>query len=135
MARWYRAAVVAASAVVVSIPSVRAHDIYTPLRSNSGVPCCGGDAKTGDCEPAVYKILPNGDALVTSKRYRAQIRVAKARITWSAVEGSKDEAHWCGVPRSAYFGNGGRSAPLQYPPDNTDPVFVTICAFIDPGGT
>lgn len=111
------------------------HDIYTPLRSNSGVPCCGGDEKTGDCEPVTYRLLPNGDALVTSRRYRAQIRVAKARITWSAVPGSKEEAHWCGVPRSAYYGTRARRAPLQYPPDETDPVFVTVCTFIDPGSS
>jgi hypothetical protein len=111
------------------------HDIYGSLRSNSGVPCCGGDEKTGDCEPVTYRLLPNGDALVRSKRYRAQVRVAKGRITWSAVPGSKNEAHWCGVPRAVYFGNGSRQAPLQYPPDDTDPLFVTICAFIDPGAS
>jgi hypothetical protein len=125
-----------AIAVVLLVSSPAAgHDIYSPLRSNSGVPCCGGDPKTGDCEPVTYRLLPNGDALVTSRRYGAQIRVAKGRITWSSVPGSRSEAHWCGVPRAAYFGNGGRQAPLQYPPDDTDPRFVTICTFIDPGAT
>lgn len=135
MAALCRAALATTLALMHATTAGLAHDIYTPLRSNSGVPCCGGDPQTGDCEAVTYRILPNGDAVVTSKRYRAQIRVAKARITWSAVPGSRDEAHWCGVPRSAYFGNSARPAPLQYPPDNTDPVFVTVCAFIDPGGT
>jgi hypothetical protein len=124
----------AAVVLLASWPAM-GHDIYTPLRSNSGVPCCGGDKTTGDCEAVTYRLLPNGDALVNSKRYRAQIRVAKGRITWSSVPGSKEEAHWCGVPRTAYYGNGTRQAPLQYPPDETDPKFVTICAFIDPGST
>lgn len=111
------------------------HDIYAPLRSPSGLPCCGGDRKTGDCEPVTYRLLPDGDVLVDSKRYGSRIRVAKARITWSPVPGSRDAAHWCGVPRSVYFGNRSRPPPMQYPPDDTDPRFVTLCAFIDPGAS
>jgi hypothetical protein len=132
LCRW---TMMAAFALLVPGGIAVGHDIYTPLRSPSGVPCCGGDEKTGDCEPVTYRILPNGDALVSSRRYRARIHVARARITWSAVPGSKAEAHWCGVPRSTYFGSGPNPPRLQWPPDDTDPAFVTLCAFIDPGGT
>lgn len=131
MPRAHRSAAVMMFTIVVEVGwPAAAHDIYSDLRSNTGVPCCGGE----DCEPVSYRILPNGDALVSSKRYRATIRVAKERITWTAIPGSRDEAHWCGAPRVSYFGNGVRQPPLRYPPDDTDPAFVTTCAFIDPGG-
>ncbi len=125
----------AALLTCAACPLASSHDIYMGLRSKQGLPCCGGDAKTGDCEPVTYSILPNGDALIVSKRYRARVRVAKARITWSAVPGSRDEAHWCGAPRKQYYGSSRNAPVLMWPPDETDPEFVTLCAFIDPGGT
>jgi hypothetical protein len=128
-------AALAAALACAGGQSASGHDIYMELRSKQGLPCCGGDPKTGDCEPVTYSILPNGDALIVSKRYRARIRVAQARITWSAVPGSRDEAHWCGVPRKHYYGTGRNAPALMWPPDETDPDFVTLCAFIDPGGT
>lgn len=135
MSRMSQASLIVAAALGPLSGSLAAHDIYTELRSQTGLPCCGGDPRTGDCEPVTYRMLPNGNALVRSKRYGATIQVARARITWASVPGSRDEAHWCGAPRVSYFGNGIRQPPLQYPPDDTDPRFVTICAYIDPGGT
>lgn len=112
---------------------VSSHDIYSNLHegmSPAGRLCCGGDPNTGDCEAVYsnYRILPNGDAVILTKRYGGQsVLIAKNRIQWFAVPGGEEsEVHWCGKPR----------ANTTYPQDaeNIDPVFHTYCIFIRPGG-
>jgi hypothetical protein len=112
-----------------------AHDIYKDLRSPQGALCCGGDPRTGDCEPVAYTLLPSGDVEMFSRRYNARIHVARRRITWAAIPGSHVEAHWCGQRRISYFGTRPEPPPMIYPPEEGDPDFVTFCAFIDPGGS
>jgi hypothetical protein len=116
--------------------TVRAHDIYTNLYSG-GAPgigqwCCSGDAATGDCEAvgSGYRIEPNGDAVITSRRYRREVRVGREKITWLPVAGGEaSEAHWCGKPRAA-MSLEGRKPDSEQP----DPDTWTYCAFITPGG-
>lgn len=108
----------------------KAHDIYLPLREKgepTGMLCCGGDEKTGDCEAigSNYEILENGDAIMVSKRYGRAVRVAKSKIGWMSVPGGEySEAHWCGRV-------GAVTSPT---PDQIDPGMITYCAFIAPGG-
>jgi hypothetical protein len=114
--------------IVVATPAA-AHDVYTHLMSPSGRLCCGGDPVTGDCESVSYRMRPTGDVEVQSRRYNASVLVARQKITWSAVPGSPDEAHWCGKPRSAFL----HDMPAET--DDPDPNFHTFCAFIAPGGS
>jgi hypothetical protein len=112
------------------------HDIYSSLRSNeaehTGMLCCGGDEKTGDCEAIhQYEVKPNGDAVFITKRYTKDghpqaVLIAKDKIQWLMIAGgSHAEAHWCGRP------SGGIPSTAS---DQIDPDFVTYCAFIAPGG-
>jgi hypothetical protein len=105
-----------------------AHDIYMTLHEKMDISkmlCCGGDEKTGDCEAVTYQILPNGDAIFTSRRYGKPVLVAKDKIGWFGVPGGEySEAHWCGRP-----GQFTHTDPTQI-----DPEFTTYCAFIAPGG-
>ena len=113
---------------------VAAHEIYNNFYSG-GAPglgrwCCNGNAEgtSGDCAPATYEMLPNGDALMQSKRYPGKvIHVAASRILWMTIPGGEAfEAHLCALPRS----------PSDGPPtaEDPDPEFVTLCAAISPGG-
>lgn len=113
---------------------VMAHAPYDSFYSG-GAPgigrwCCNGDLNgtTGDCAPATYTMLRNGDALMVSKRYPGkQIHVAAHRILWMALPGGEMfEAHYCGVPRTS-----GGPAPTA---DDPDPEFITYCVAIAPGG-
>ena len=96
---------------------VGAHDIYTNLYSG-GAPgvgqwCCSGDAVTGDCEAvgSNYKIEPNGDAVIVSRRYSRSVRIGREKITWLPVSGGESsEAHWCGKPHP-----GNERAPCPRP--------------------
>jgi hypothetical protein len=96
-----------------------AHDIYTNQREKglpTGFPCCGGDPETGDCEAVQYRMLPNGDAVVTSNRYKRQVLIAGPRIAWMTIPGGEwSEAHWCGKPRS------GMTSAQALPPDADQP--------------
>jgi hypothetical protein len=114
-------------AATLAAPAM-AHDIYSNLYSPAGKLCCGGDPVTGDCEAVTYRMQATGDVEVQSRRYGATVLVSRDKVTWSAVPGSKDEAHWCGKPRAS----GGPNWPVQS--DDPDPSFHTFCAFIAPGG-
>lgn len=118
---------IAAALFRFSLGPVEGHDIYMHLHEKmdpAKMLCCGGDEKTGDCEAVTYQILPDGDAIFTSKRYSAQVRVAKDKIGWFSVPGGEwSEAHWCGKPGNP------KLDPLQI-----DPGYVTYCAFIAAGG-
>jgi hypothetical protein len=113
-----------------------AHDIYSNLYSG-GAPgvgqwCCNGDAVTGDCEAVgtSYRIEPNGDAIITSRRYKRDVRVGREKITWLPVAGGEaSEAHWCGKPRAAMW-----HAPQEPAPEQPDDAIWTFCTFITPGG-
>jgi hypothetical protein len=103
------------------------HDIYTDLKSPNGSPCCAQN----DCEWVDYRVHPNGDVDIESRRFGAVVRVHRDMILWSHIEGSTHTAHWCGGRRSELLG----TLVPQIVADNPDPAFVTFCAFIDPGGT
>jgi hypothetical protein len=110
-----------------------AHDIYGQFYSG-GAPgvgrwCCNGNTEgtTGDCAPAEYRMLPDGSALMQSKRYPGKtIHVAAGRILWMTIPGGEAfEAHLCALPRRP-----GEAVT----PDDPDPEFVTLCAAINPRG-
>ena len=75
------------------------HDIYKELNENGryrneggvGLQCCGGDPYDGDCEPvgSNYAILPNGDAVFASRRYSANVLVARDKIMWMSIRGGE----------------------------------------------
>src|SRR5690349_12129116 len=104
-----------------------AHDVYTSLRSRTGIVCCSGQ----DCEPVTYRLLPSGDVHVFSNRFKAVILVPQSMIIWSPVPGSPDEAHWRGKLLTPMLGD----VYPQVTPGEPDPRYVTYCAFIDPGGS
>lgn len=112
--------------------TVLVHDPYGGLRDPVGRICCSGDKKQGDCEAVTFRLTPEGDAVISSRRYGADVLVARDRIVWSPVPGSAEPAHWCGVPR-ARATRGGQRSPVD--PDNPDPGYLTLCAFIDPGSS
>ncbi|MEJ1934119.1 hypothetical protein WDZ92_28310 [Nostoc sp. NIES-2111] len=112
---------------LVGVLTVPAHDVYTTLRSRTGILCCTGR----DCEAVNYRLQPNGDVLVFSARNNAVIRVPQNMIVWSPIPGSPHEAHWCGAKTRPMLGD-------IYPPvllGEADPSYVTYCAYIDPGGS
>ena len=69
---------------------------------------------------------------MSSRRYGAEVLVARDRIVWSPVPGSAAPAHWCGIPRARGV-RGRQASPVE--PGNPDPSYLTICAFIDPGSS
>ena len=73
-------------------------------------------------------MTPQGDVVVSSRRYGAEVLVARDRIVWSPVPGSAAPAHWCGIPRARGV-RGRQASPVE--PGNPDPSYLTICAFID----
>lgn len=136
-ARARRFAAVLAIAAHSAVLPAGAHDIYTNLYSG-GAPgigqwCCSGDAVTGDCEAvgSNYRIEPNGDAVILSRRYSRQVRIGREKITWLPVTGGEtSEAHWCGKPRPALSATPAPPVNEEQP----DPDTWTYCAFITPGG-
>ncbi|WP_146140228.1 hypothetical protein [Alsobacter soli] len=123
-----RLASLVALASLAAAPA-QSHDIYNGLKDPAGRLCCGGDPVTGDCEPVEYRMLPNGDALMDSRRYGRSVLVAHDKIIWMAVPGAEEvEAHWCGRPYASSGYHTGE--PLQI-----DQNFYTLCAFIRPGDT
>jgi hypothetical protein len=119
------------------------HDIYKELYENGryrneggvGLQCCGGDPYDGDCEPvgSNYAILPNGDAVFASRRYSANVLVARDKIMWMSIRGGEfSEAHWCGRLRVELVSpERGIDPPTEL---NPDPRFYTYCATIAPHG-
>ena len=103
-----------------------AHDVYSTLRSPHNIPCCSSQ----DCEPVDYYVHPSGEIFMVSRKYGAVIRVPLEYVIWSHVEGSPEQAHWCGTRRTYVLGT---LVPFLAPGE--DPRFVTYCAFIDPGGS
>lgn len=126
---------IAAACFRLSLGLALGHDIYSGLHENeyehTGMLCCGGDEKTGDCEAIhQYEVLPDGSAVFFTKRYSQDgaarpVRIAKEKIQWMMIAGgSHAEAHWCGRPSSSAIQITGQ----------IDPNFMTYCAFIAPGG-
>lgn len=120
-----------------------AHDVYDGLHSgfdqngeqtfqrHVGNLCCNGDPVTGDCEPLDdFVALPNGNYMISSKRWQRRVEVNAGKVSWSGVAGSEAMVHWCGKPRDkqAYPGAGSVT------PDQPDPDTWTYCFFIVPGG-
>lgn len=58
----------AALALVLGLLSSPAwgHDFFSGLRSPQGLPCCSGDADTGDCHVTKMCVLPNGQEGIVS---------------------------------------------------------------------
>src|SRR5204863_33515 len=78
-----------------------AHDIYTDLRDRGGYRCCDGD----DCEAvgSDFVILPDGGALLMSRKQGRWVRIAREKITFMVLKGGESsEAHWCGRRRSVH---------------------------------
>lgn len=130
----------AAAAIAALCSTASAHDPYRGLYEG-GAPtggrlCCGGGATEagGDCEGLVdgqFQILPNGDAIITTKRYGgASVYIEKSRIAWMTIPGDNGtyQGHWCGKPRAAWPGDKGIRD------DDPDPQFTTFCIFLSPGG-
>ena len=100
------------------------HSIYTDLhefRDPQGQRCCGDT----DCEVVDYRMQPNGDAIIFSRRHKASVKIAAKKIGWMEVPGGEAfEAHWCGFKRES----------LDLNMMQADPHFHTYCMFIRPGG-
>jgi hypothetical protein len=121
------------SSLALWAPAARAHDVYHQLKGRGGQLCCSGSKEEGDCESvAAYRLTPEGDVVVSSRRYGTDVLVARDRIVWSPVPGSAAPAHWCGVPRARGV-RGHQPSPVD--PADPDPSYLTICAFIDPGSS
>lgn len=126
------AARLALALVLAASPAI-AHEVYSDWYSGGekgvGRWCCSGNLEgtRGDCAPATYTMLRNGDAVMVSRRYPGRpIHVARDRILWMAIPGGEAfEAHICALPRQP--GN---------PPTAEDPDadFTVICAAVSPGG-
>lgn len=106
-----------------------AHDIYKGVTGTHGNLCCGGDPKTGDCEALTFDQIheKNGVFVIDSKRYGKPVLLPHDRIIWGGVPGEVPgtAGHWCGVPRVQ---------PAVTDDKQPDPDFITLCAFIAPGG-
>lgn len=126
-----RAFAVALLALALTAPA-RAHDIYLNLHRNydgTGMLCCGGDEKTGDCEGiSDFTVNADGSARMFSRRYNMSFTVAPHMITWMAVPGGDNfQAHFCGKPRALI-------SPDYTNLDQIDAGMWIYCAFITPGG-
>lgn len=108
------------------------HDIYMSVKKR-GIPCCGGQADTGDCEPLrdeQIQVNADGTVRMYSRRYSAWILVSKELVDWDTIPGDKpeDAGHYCGKPKTGLSGY-GTTDEIQ-----ADPGFFTYCAFVKPGG-
>lgn len=119
----------------------RSHDVYREFYDSGivgvGRWCCSGNLEgtAGDCSPASYQMNRDGSAFFSPKQYPgAVVIVPRHRILWMSIPNSNRElekraaafeAHWCGRKRF-------QTEPVTE--DDPDPVFVTICAAIAPGG-
>ena len=125
-----------AAALILACSTASGHDVYKDFWSGGspglGRWCCSGDldGKTGDCSPASYKLLRNGDAIFYPKKYPgAAVLVPAHRILWMNLpdpEAGKYEAHLCAKPRSELS-----AAPTE---DDPDPNYIVFCAAITPPG-
>ena len=150
---YVRLAIVSVIALVVvafSYTKAHPHDMYTGLQKDGtyGVtsPCCGNT----DCEALeidAAAIQPDGSAIIFSQRHQANVHVPAHKITPVALpkdaNGKWHPVHWCGDKRKPNYVPYGYSSPAPpagtgeiTPPteDQPDPVFVTFCSFIAPGG-
>jgi hypothetical protein len=108
------------------------------------LPCCGDDPLTGDCEALTWdqiEAMPNGDVLITSKRYGTVVKVSAPKIFWGimmdlrrsppepASPGDPYAGHWCGKPRAKMAYNGDVFNETQ-----VDMAFWTFCIFLKSGG-
>ena len=116
-----------AVALCLAVTPAGAHDIYRDLRegySATGPLCCGGDPVTGDCEGVghdAYRITPEGDLVLQSRRYKAAVRVPADKVVWLQIPDPLNHpVHWCGKP----LGD----------PAQPDVEWQTFCAFVAPGG-
>lgn len=114
----------------------RAHDIYKDVRVN-GLPCCGGDPVTGDCEALSSAQISLGrDIRVFSKRWGVWVVIPEHRVQWMPLPGEPEPpapGHWCGKPREKMASGYGSVAPADA--DQPDPAIWTYCIFLGPPGT
>lgn len=123
-------ALIAAALCVACVSVAYGHDIYMSVKRN-GIPCCGGDPVTGDCEALTdeqIKVNPDGSAEMYSKRYKRWIAVAGSVIEWNTVPGDKpeDAGHICAKPYAM--------TALGKDTSQIDPDYFVFCAFVKPGG-
>lgn len=138
----------AAAAACLIASAALAHDdwfrVYEHNNPQSGRLCCGGSEDmndpNADCEHLTSdQVHETKDGVIfLSRRYNAQVFVPHSKIEWDYPRDGYSKqvtpmspaysAGWCGKPRS----RGGWGDPT---PENPDPNFYTLCAFMLPGGT
>lgn len=96
-----RAGIILAMVACAALATRRsqAHEIYTPLHSKSGFPCCGGS----DCSATIYR--ERGDQFEFLSREGHWIRIPGDRIIWMHIPGdppSTDANHGHMCYRQAY---------------------------------
>lgn len=105
----------------------RAHDIYTPLRSKNGTPCCGGT----DCAAATYR--ERGGTFEFLTREKHWIAIPVDRIQFIPIPGDppSDDSH-----RGHLCYRAAAEFDRADDPDRFSGEGQSIhiyCAFIEPG--
>ena len=133
-----RAALALAACLAAS--AAASHDMYSEVRRNNvptGILCCGGDPMTGDCEGIEADMIRETPTSVIfySKRYQGSVEIPRSQVHMDvprvAATGKPADpegrfaGHWCGTRR-------GPHQPITA--EDPDPLFHTICAFLNPGG-